>query len=88
MQIKLLAHLIRAPESDAMKSVTFGTNFERLKADTKRVGRPRAKWLDFVMPVTYNFLESEGFLPENWNQHMETEEAFEILKTLAIEREF
>eukprot|EP00972_Heterocapsa_arctica_P065788 9711241-Heterocapsa_arctica.AAC.1 len=47
-QLTLFGHLLRAPESDLMKLCSALPTGERVKANLKRVGRPRMKWYDGV----------------------------------------
>eukprot|EP00972_Heterocapsa_arctica_P110720 16302568-Heterocapsa_arctica.AAC.1 len=46
--ITLFGQLLRAPEHDLMKQCSVPSTGERVKADFKRVGRPRMKWYDGV----------------------------------------
>eukprot|EP00972_Heterocapsa_arctica_P031338 4614750-Heterocapsa_arctica.AAC.1 len=47
-QLTLFGHLLRAPESYFMKLCSVLPTGERVKANVKRVGRPRMKWYDGV----------------------------------------
>ena len=45
-QIVSYAHMVRADEDDPMKSISVTEQGERVRADFRRVGRPRVKWYD------------------------------------------
>eukprot|EP00972_Heterocapsa_arctica_P108302 15950668-Heterocapsa_arctica.AAC.1 len=47
-QLTLFGHILRAEDSDTMKRCSVKPNGERVKADFRRVGRPRMKWYDGV----------------------------------------
>eukprot|EP00972_Heterocapsa_arctica_P023184 3414012-Heterocapsa_arctica.AAC.1 len=53
MQLTLFGHLLRAPDDDLLKLCSVLPSGERVKANFKRVGRPRLKWFDGVRKNCY-----------------------------------
>ena len=52
---KLLGHILRAPDTDPMRQVTFrGESGSPLLADKNRVGRPRLHWTIETMSQAWN----------------------------------
>ena len=88
MQVKLLGHVIRLPEEDTMRRVTLCGGLNRTKLSKKRVGRPRLKWLDKVVPEAMKVLVEKGYLPLDYETNTHEEERIEMMINLAKERLF
>lgn len=56
-QTVLYAHIIRADEADPMKHILITDQGERLKADFRRVGRPRAELVRCSQRTYHNTTE-------------------------------
>ena len=54
-QLTLFGHILRAERDDPMRSVAVDDRGERLKANFRRVGRPRVKWYDVRKIATGSF---------------------------------
>ena len=61
-----MAHLLRAGESDIMKTCTLYNNGMRITAVFKRTGRPRTKWYDQVMNSCFDRLVKMNLLLPDW----------------------
>ena len=82
-----MAHLLRAEESDVMKTCIVDHNGLRITAGFKRTGRPRIKWYDQVMNSCFEGLITMGLLLPNWKEGIIIDEAKQIALQTAIDRE-
>jgi hypothetical protein len=85
-QIKLYAHLIRAPPEDPMKQVSMKEDGTRFQAAFRRVGRPRTKWYTVTRHYVIAELIKQGIIMNNWRHHMRNEELDSIIVEAAIDR--
>ena len=69
MHILLYAHIIGADEDDPMKSISVTDQGERIKADFRRVGRPRVKWYDATRGHIITLLRKEGIINDQVARH-------------------
>ena len=68
-QTALYAHIIRAGEDDPMKSISITEQGERVRADFRRVGRPRVKWYDTTRGHIITLLRKEGTISDQLARH-------------------
>ena len=68
-QVVLYAHMIRAAEGDPMKSVSVTEQGERVRADFRRVGRPRVKRYDTTRGHIITLLRKEGVINDQVVRH-------------------
>ena len=87
-QLTLFGHILRAERDDPMRSVAVDDRGERLKANFRRVGRPRVKWYDVVRKIAENDLIKQEILAADWRNHMRQDEMTELVVAAAIERLF
>ena len=85
-QIALYAHLLRAPNNDPMKKVSFNEDGSRKMANWRRVGRPRTKWYDTTTSKVVSSLIKKGVIPGNWERIMRKEEINRLIVEAATER--
>ena len=86
-QIKFMARLLRAEESDVMKTCSVDHTGLRVTAGFKRTGRPRIKWYDQVMNSCFEKLVEMGLLLPNRREDIRVDEAKQIVLQTAIDRE-
>eukprot|EP00972_Heterocapsa_arctica_P102362 15081495-Heterocapsa_arctica.AAC.1 len=65
-QLTLFGHILRAPETDTMNICSERPNGERVKADFRRVGRPRLKWYDGVRQYAIAELIKQTIITIHW----------------------
>ena len=68
-QIALHARIIRADEEYPMKNISITDQGERVKAEFKRVGRPRVKWYDATRGHIITLLRKEGIINDQVVRH-------------------
>ena len=71
-----------------MRSVAVDDRGERLKANFRRVGRPRVKWYDVVRKIAEEDLIKQEVLAADWRNHTRQDEMTELVVAAAIERLF
>ena len=67
--IVLYAHIIRADEDDPMTNISITDQGERVKADFRRVGRPRIKWYDTAIGHIITLLRTKGIINDQVARH-------------------
>ena len=87
-QLTLFGHILRSERDDPMRSVAVDDRGERLKANFRRVGRPRVKWYDGVRKIAEKDLIKQEVLAADWRNHMRQDEMTELVVAAAIERLF
>ena len=82
-QVVLDAHIIRADEDDPMTNISITEQRERVRADFRRVGRPRVKWYDTARGHTIKLLRKEGII----NYQVARHEINDYIIKYALDRE-
>ena len=62
-------YVIRADEDDPRKSISITEQGERVRADFRRVGRPRVKWYDTTRGQIITPLRKEGIINDQVARH-------------------
>ena len=68
-QIALYAHIIRAGEDDPMSSISITEQGGRVRADFRRVGRPRVKWYSTTRGHIITLLRKAGIINDQVARH-------------------
>ena len=82
-----MSHLLGAEASDITKTCTVDHNGFRISAGFKRTGRPRIKWYDQVMNSCFERLVTMGLLLLNWREDIRVDEAKQIVRQTAADKE-
>ena len=81
--IVLYAHIIRAEEDDPMKNISITEQGGRVRADFRRVGRPRVKWYGTTRGHIIKLLRKEGIKNDQVVRH----EILDYIIKYALDRE-
>eukprot|EP00972_Heterocapsa_arctica_P051184 7524519-Heterocapsa_arctica.AAC.1 len=78
-QLTLFGHILRASPTDTINTCSVKPNGERVKADFRRVGRPRLKWYDGVRQYAISELIKLQIIIAHWRTIMRPEQLTKII---------